>query len=124
MEFFQPHRKLEVVSITFSDTNVTPRIEAPALSFYFGKRRHSAKSRYIRILSAREVLLHQLRSTGVSLYILVPVQPDNIGYELNLFGSEIPVSSVKLPENVPCVDEENFAFLFYLGFSTVQEPEG
>jgi len=108
IEFFQPHSEFEVVSGSFSNAHVPPRIEAPTLRLDFIERGDLAKAEHVCILSLWETVLHQVAASGLGLCFLAATQADNVRQEFNLLRFELAMCPVNLREDVTCVDEENF----------------
>src|ERR1700681_2647338 len=66
----------------------------------------------------------------ISSEVRPSVLKSSLRYSLTIFAMnsicspvKSPMCSVNLPENVPCVDEENLVVMLRLRFSTIQKPE-
>ena len=71
-----------------------------------------------------EVLGQQVGAVVQVLGFLAPVEPDDVGQELDLRRGEVAVGAVDLAEDVAGVEEEHLVGAGGLALAPVEEPEG
>src|SRR5262249_4475920 len=113
--------EIEIVVISDLRLNVAARIKAPALRLYLRNRCNFTQTWNIHITRSWKQLLHLCLATFHRLRLFAPIEPDDVGEELDLFGAEIAVRPVDLAEGSPCIDEQDGVFALS-GFAFVEEP--
>ena len=92
------------------------------LRFDVGNRGDLAKPKDIAEFAIREIFLHQVLASGLGLNRFAPIQPHDVGDELNLLRRPLPVRPVNLAEDMACVDEQHLILALRALLSPVEEP--
>lgn len=92
---------------TVRDADVAAGVQAPALFLDFRDRRPLAQAGDVGVGRLGKMGLEQLGRVVMVLRLLAPIQPDDVGQELDLRRRELAMGAVDLREDVPRVDEQD-----------------
>src|SRR5690606_14885891 len=115
--------EVEVLASVVGHPDVPSRVETPPVALDLLDGRHLAQPGIVDVDEVGEPLLEHCLGAVEELWYLTPIEPDDVGKELVLFGCEVPMGPVDLAVDAAGVDEKHLVGPVgaFLGF--IQEPE-
>lgn len=124
VEFSETFCEIILIRLAIGDADIASGVEAPALRFNVRNGRYFAEPGYINVGAVGEFRRHQFPAVVPVFNVFAPMQPRNVGQELNLLRREFSVRPADLLVNMACINEQHPIRPIALPFGLGEEPEG